>query len=111
MQPLQEKDFDLKVVKGNNPAKEAYSGFDGTDLDQQLKAKQIKKLIVGGVATDYCVGNTALDAANKEYEVIVIKDAVRGVAPDTTDQMLEKFKANAIKYLTIDELKQLFFAL
>lgn len=65
MEPLVEDDFDLKVVKGTNPAKEAYSGFDETDLDDQLKNHQIQNVVIGGVATDYCVGKTALDAADK----------------------------------------------
>ncbi|MEI6426455.1 MAG: isochorismatase family protein [Candidatus Absconditabacteria bacterium] len=110
MEPLQKKDFDLHIVKGNNVAKEAYSGFDNTNLDEQLKMRNIKKLIVSGVATDYCVGNTALDAAQNDYEVIVVQDAVRGVAPDSTNKMLQEFTKHNIKYLTLDELKQLFFA-
>lgn len=47
MKPLVEDDFDLKVVKGTNPAKEAYSGFDETDLDEQLKENQIQKIVIG----------------------------------------------------------------
>ena len=109
MEPLQKKDFDLHIIKGNNVAKEAYSWFDNTNLDEQLKTRNIKKLIVSGVATDYCVGNTALDAAQNDYEVIVVQDAVRGVAPDSTNAMLQNFKEKNIKYLTLQELKELFF--
>lgn len=110
MEPLQKEDFDLHIIKGNNVGKEAYSGFDNTNLDEQLKTRNIKKLIVSGVATDYCVGNTALDAAQNDYEVIVVQDAVRGVAPESTNKMLQEFTKHNIKYLTLDELKQLFFA-
>jgi len=90
--PLQASDFDLKIIKGTNPGKEAYSGFDETTLDDELKARIIKKVFIGGVATDYCVGKTALDAASLKYDVYIISDAVRGVAEASTKEMIELFK-------------------
>ena len=54
MPPLQKYDFDLTINKGGNPAVEAYSGFDGTTLDETLQEKKKKNMVVIGCATDYC---------------------------------------------------------
>jgi len=104
MEPLEEEDFDLKIIKGKNPAKEAYSWFDETTLDEELKKREKKILIISWLATDYCVGKTALDARKKWYEVYVISDAVRGVAQSTTQEMLDLFTAEWINYITTKEL-------
>ena len=67
------------VDKGTAPDVDAYSGFDGTDLDRLLRGQGISQLVVGGLATDYCVRATVLDALARGYEVIVLEDAVRAV--------------------------------
>lgn len=59
--------------------KEAYSGFQGTDLEQRLKALNVRRLFVGGLATDYCVRATVLDARRAGFETWVIEPAVRAV--------------------------------
>lgn len=59
--------------------KEAYSGFEGTNLDLILREKGIKRVFIGGLATDYCVKNTVLDALKLGYETILLLDAVKGV--------------------------------
>ncbi|MEM3151578.1 MAG: isochorismatase family protein, partial [Candidatus Bathyarchaeia archaeon] len=50
------------ISKAVNPNMEAYSGFEGTDLALKLKELGVKKVFIGGLATDYCVKNTVLDA-------------------------------------------------
>lgn len=67
------------VSKGYEEDKEAYSGFEGTNLDKILKSKNIRRLFVCGVATDYCVKATALDAIKLGYTVLILNDAIRGV--------------------------------
>ena len=69
----------IVISKGTDPQKDAYSGFDGTDLDKILKLKGIKRLFVGGLATDYCVRATVLDALKLDFQVYVILNAIRGV--------------------------------
>ena len=66
-------------------------------------------MVICGLTIEYCGGNTALDGVDKGYEVMMVKEAVRGITTDATNQMLEKFKQKNIQYLTIDELKKLFF--
>jgi nicotinamidase/pyrazinamidase len=58
---------------------EAYSGFQGTDLAARLDARGIRRLFVTGLATDYCVKATALDARRMGYAVVLVEDAIRGV--------------------------------
>ena len=71
---------DAKVIsKGDRPSKEAYSGFQGTDLRAQLKKLGADELLVGGLATDYCVKGTTLDALRAGLSVEVLKDCVRPV--------------------------------
>jgi nicotinamidase-related amidase len=99
-QPLQTSDFDLEIVKGTNPAKEAYSGFDDTTLDDELKQRNKKILLISGVATDYCVGKTAEDALNKNYTVYLISDAIKGVAQTSTNAMIQTLKDRDAEIIT-----------
>lgn len=67
------------IAKGTDPAHEAYSGFAGTDLEQRLREAGVRRLVVGGLATDYCVLQTVLDARECGFEVVVLGDAVAAV--------------------------------
>lgn len=67
------------VDKATQPDKEAYSAFDGTDLAGWLRAHGVRRLFIGGLATDYCVKSTALDALAEGFEVVLIEDAVRAI--------------------------------
>jgi nicotinamidase/pyrazinamidase len=89
------------VRKGMDARFDSYSGFadDGggkTELDDHLRKDGIEKLLIFGLATDYCVKATAIDAAAAGFEVTVIEGLSRGVAPDTTDKALEEMKAKGI---------------
>ncbi len=69
----------IVISKADTPDKDAYSAFGGTDLDQRLKASGIRRLFVGGLATDYCVLNSVRDALALGYHVVLLADAVRAV--------------------------------
>jgi len=89
------------VRKGMDAKFDSYSGFadDGgrkTDLDRVLKQDGIKNLVIYGLATDYCVKATAVDAADAGYNVTVIDGLSKGVAPETTAHALEEMKAKGI---------------
>jgi nicotinamidase/pyrazinamidase len=82
------------VSKATAPGRDAYSGFAGTDLGAQLAAAQVRRVVVGGLATDYCVLKTVLDACVAGLEVIVLEDAVRAVdaAPGDGERALERMR-------------------
>lgn len=67
------------VDKATTAARDAYSGFEGTDLAAQLQAQQVKRMVVGGLATDYCVLQTVLDARRLGFAVVLLVDAIRAV--------------------------------
>ena len=68
-----------RVRKGNRHEADAYSGFDGTDLDAWLRQRKVTHLFVVGLATDYCVRATVLDGLKLGYEVSAVTDAMRAV--------------------------------
>jgi nicotinamidase/pyrazinamidase len=71
---------DVPVVsKATRAQHEAYSAFSGTDLRQRLEAVGAKRLFVAGLATDYCVLQTALDALRQGLQVILVRDAIAAV--------------------------------
>ena len=73
------------ISKAAGPATEAYSGFADTDLADQLSDRRVLRVFVGGLATDYCVLRTALDARSVGLGVIVLEDAVRAVDVEPGD--------------------------
>src|SRR3972149_8814370 len=104
---LDSKLFKAVVKKGMDSQYDSYSGFqdDGgkkTEMDKILKQNKIKKVVVYGIATDYCVRATALDAAAAGYKVILIKNLSRGVAPDTSQKAIDEMKSKGI--VVLDDL-------
>ena len=69
----------MVVSKATKPSVEAYSGFQGTNLERELKRLGVSELFVGGLATDYCVKQTALDALRAGFDVSIMTDCVKGV--------------------------------
>ena len=93
--------FTAIVQKGKDQRYDSYSGFqdDGgakTEMDAILKENGVKEVIVYGIATDYCVKATAIDAADAGYKVTVVEGLSKGVAPDTTAEALDEMKAKGI---------------
>ncbi|WP_300460176.1 bifunctional nicotinamidase/pyrazinamidase [Desulfobacula sp.] len=93
--------FMAVVKKGKDPKYDSYSGFqdDGgakTEMDSILKRNGVQKLIVYGIATDYCVKATAIDAVQAGYDVTVIEELCKGVAPDTSVKALQEMKDKGI---------------
>ena len=72
------------VSKGMDPDADAYSAFeaqtpDGMPFPDALSTRGVRRLFVGGLATDYCVKATTLDAIARGFDVVVLEDAVRAV--------------------------------
>jgi nicotinamidase/pyrazinamidase len=76
---------DVILDKGRDRETEGYSGFQGTNLADVLREHRVGHLTVVGLATDYCVKNTALDALRQGFAVTVDSNAVRGVEVQAGD--------------------------
>ena len=92
----------IVIDKATTPAEDAYSAFNGTSLARELRARGVKRVHVGGLATDYCVLNTVRDARKEGFEVVLLTDAIRAVNVNAGDgaravaEMLEKGAQAAI---------------
>lgn len=84
----------IRVISKGMGDEDCYSGFDGTDLALQLRRLGIEEVWVGGLATDYCVKNTVLDALKEGFQVKALKDAMRAVEiqPGDGDRALEEMR-------------------
>ena len=92
---------DLTFFKGEDPAKEQYSGFEGVNpagqsLGEVLKLLDVKNILVCGIATEYCVRNTAEDLARDGFEVYVIQDALAWVDAAGHAEALKAMDAEGI---------------
>ncbi|MNS54091.1 nicotinamidase/pyrazinamidase [compost metagenome] len=109
--------LDMKPVeavfrKGTDPAIDSYSGFydngrkKSTGLVGYLKEKGVTEVFVVGLATDYCVKFTALDAKQAGFDTTVIEDATRGVnlAAGDVDRAIADMKAAGIRVVTSDAI-------
>jgi nicotinamidase/pyrazinamidase len=90
---LDPQPFDAVFLKGEYEA--AYSGFegrsvDGAGLEEWLVARQVDRVDVCGIATDYCVRATALDAARAGFRTTVLLSLTAAVAPDRTDETVDE---------------------
>lgn len=90
-------------LKGAGTEDDGYSAFEATNknLDQFLRHHKVNDLYVCGLATDYCVLSSALDAHKKGYNVLVIEDAVRGVdvVKGDVERAIEEMKHMGIVFI------------
>jgi len=95
------------ISKGTSRDFDAYSGFQGTTLDSLLKERGIKRIFVGGVATDYCVKNTVLGGINLGYFAFLLLDAIKGVdvKPGDSEKAIEEMSNASAVCLTYQELE------
>lgn len=95
------------VSKGIAPEREAYSAFDGTSLHAQLRARHVLRLVIVGLATDYCVLATVLDARAFGYRVVVVTDAIAAVDVKTGDgqRALDRMREAGAAFTTSDRLR------
>jgi nicotinamidase/pyrazinamidase len=82
---LDRSKIDVVIDKGKDAATEGYSGFEATELAELLREYDVDEVLVVGLATDYCVKNTALDALREGFTVTVDSSAVRGVEVNEGD--------------------------
>lgn len=83
------------VAKGIDESADGYSGFDGTNLAKILREQGVAEVWVGGLATDYCVKETVLDALRAGFDVKALADAMLPVnkKPGDGEQAIEEMRA------------------
>jgi nicotinamidase/pyrazinamidase len=109
---LNQSQWEAIFQKGKNPEVDSYSGFfdnarrGDTGLGDYLKSTGIERVVVCGLALDYCVKYTALDAKSLGYETILIADATRAVnlSPEDGVRAIAEMKEAGITVLTSNEL-------
>lgn len=74
------------ISKAIHSDKDSYSAFDETTLHAILQSKQVKRVIVAGLATDYCVLRTVCDAAKLGYEIVILKNGIKAVKIKPEDE-------------------------
>ncbi len=101
------------VSKADTPERDAYSGFDGTDLETLLKEAGVDRIVVCGLATDYCVKATVIDGLSRRdpfgkagLAVTVVTDGIRGVDVQPGDSRkalteMEQAGATLVEHYTI----------
>jgi nicotinamidase/pyrazinamidase len=94
-QALDQEHVHVILDKGHDPATEGYSGFDGTDLAGLLRERGIDHVTVAGLATDYCVRATALDALREGFAVTLDTAGSRGIEaePGDIERALDEVRA------------------
>jgi nicotinamidase/pyrazinamidase len=95
-----------EIVSKADKKDEAYSFFQGTDLAKKLHGRGIRRLFVGGLATDYCVKETVLDGLKYGFEVFHLDDASRGVNvnPDDSERALHEVVAAGAKRISLADI-------
>ncbi len=94
------------ISKAMDPMRESYSSFDRTDLEGQLRSGKVKRVFVGGLATDYCVKETILDALKLGFEAILLTDATLGIDVIKGDvgKAVEEMKSKGAKVSNITSI-------
>jgi nicotinamidase/pyrazinamidase len=109
---LDTRPVDLILRKGNNPEIDSYSAFFENDrktvtgLHYYLQGLKIERLYLCGLATDYCIYYSAIDARNLGFDVYLIIDATRGIdfPADNIKKALSHMTGRGIHIITHDKL-------
>jgi nicotinamidase/pyrazinamidase len=103
MKPLRAEVSDIVVHKGVAVDGAGYSGFEETGLAEKLRKLGVERVYVGGIATEYCVRATALDALKEGFETFVVQDLVRAVEPTETTKVIQELSAAGAKIVTSEQ--------
>jgi nicotinamidase/pyrazinamidase len=98
---------DVVIDKGQDPDSQGYSAFQDTRLGDLLREAGVNRLFVTGLATDYCVKNSVLDALRRGFDVTVVEDAVRGVdvEPGDSERALRNMEEAGAHLARSEEVK------
>jgi nicotinamidase/pyrazinamidase len=97
---------DEVLSKGIHTHSHGYSGFDATNLEERLKEHDVRRVFICGLATDYCVKATAIEAAQRGFETVVLADAIAAVNVKCTDEAdaLREMASHGVRLATTEQL-------
>jgi nicotinamidase/pyrazinamidase len=103
---LDRSNVDQVVDKAQDPYTQGYSSFHGGNLAEVLREQDVDHVYVAGLATDYCVKNTVLDAVREGFDVTVVTDAIRGidVKPGDSERAIDEMRRAGADLVTSAEL-------
>jgi nicotinamidase/pyrazinamidase len=96
---LESDQIDAVIDAGFEPELEGYSGFEETELEQRLRERQVDTVHIGGLALDYCVRATALDARAKGFGVVLHLGATRAIEakPGDAERTLQELRRAGVQ--------------
>lgn len=99
------------LSKGMDPKKDSYSVFDAFDSDSKsfpeiLNEFSVKELYVGGLATDYCIRQTTIDALINGFRVWVLIDAIRGINPFDSEIAVKTMMSKGAEIAIFEEVEE-----
>lgn len=103
MPPLHPGTDEIVIHTGVRPEDAGYSGFELTGLEDRLQKLQVERVGVSGIATEYCVRATALDALRHGFQVTALTDLIRAIQFGQTPKVLEELKNAGAKTATAAE--------
>ena len=103
---LDRSNIDVVVDKARDPNTQGYSAFHGGNLADVLHERGVDRVYIAGLATDYCVKHSVLDAVREGFEVTVVEDATRGieVKPGDIARAKDEMRAAGAEFVTSEQL-------
>jgi nicotinamidase/pyrazinamidase len=104
---LEREHVDVVLDKGQARNSQGYSAFQDTGLAELLRDAGVDRLVVAGLATDYCVRQSVLDALAAGFDVTVAEDAIRGVdvEPGDSARAIEEMRAAGARFEPAAEIE------
>ena len=98
--------IDIKLLKGTDGSDTGYSAFEATNIDlvKLLKERDIDKLYITGLATEYCVKATAIDALKNGFDTFLIVDATKGLDEAKSKKTIEELEKIGVKPVVSAEI-------
>jgi nicotinamidase/pyrazinamidase len=106
---LDRSNVHLVLDKGQDPNSQGYSSFHGSGLAEALRERDVDRLYVTGLTTDYCVKNSVLDALREGLEVVLVEDATRAVnvQPGDGERAVAEMRDAGATVMSSDEVLSL----
>lgn len=95
------------VSKASDPERDAYSGFDGTDLNEGLNSLNVRDLFICGIATEYCVKSTVMDALRNGFRTVLLVDAVAAINNSDGEEAIREMQRNGCKLASLQDTVKL----